>query len=276
MQAYLRSVVRNLLPPVAYDITRRVYRLLTRWRHRPDWYQIEDGTLEEQWILVNKSHPVFSSMVEGTYDAPFFEYVEKLDLRGKTACDVGAHIGFHTLALARLVGDAGQVRAFEPNPCNLERLKMNLGRNPMLAERVHVSDYALSDRDGETVLYCSPHVDDSSSSGAYIEGAHVPLSKDSYTKARFVERNVRTTTIDQLFQDGPQIALVKIDVEGAEHFVIEGALRTIGRDKPIILIEVHSVMAMLGVTKQLLKLQYEMAPLHIMSISRCLLVGEPR
>lgn len=271
----MRSLVRKLLPPLAFDAIHGVYRFFTRDEREPTWCQIKNGVLAGQWIYVNKSHPLFASMVEGAYDASFLEYAGKLDLKGNAVCDVGAHIGFHTMALANLVGNTGRVFAFEPNPYNLERLRMNLGRNPNLADRVHVCESALSDQNGETVFNFSHNVDDSTSSGGYIDGAYVPLSKDTYTKARFVAHKVRTRTLDDLFEDGPAIALMKIDVEGAEHLVIKGAQQTIKRNKPILLIEIHSVMAMLEVTKQLLSLLYHIIPLEIARSSRCFVVAKP-
>src|SRR4051812_5159338 len=58
------------------------------------------------------------------------EAVEKTLLEllrpGMRVADVGAHIGFDTILMARAVGESGEVLAFEPDPANMARLKRNV------------------------------------------------------------------------------------------------------------------------------------------------------
>ena len=48
---------------------------------------------------------------------------------GMTAIDVGAHVGYYTLLFSRLVGEAGEVFAFEPEADNFEMLQRNIALN---------------------------------------------------------------------------------------------------------------------------------------------------
>jgi FkbM family methyltransferase len=64
-----------------------------------------------------------------------------------TVFNIGANIGFHTLALTKLVGTDGVVVAFEPNPEVRDKLIENLFLNG-LVNHVCVEEYAMSDFDG--------------------------------------------------------------------------------------------------------------------------------
>jgi len=65
----------------------------------------------------------------GTYELELQKAVAELVNPGMVAYDVGANIGYVTLLLARAVGSAGKVFAFEALPANLERLQANLKMN---------------------------------------------------------------------------------------------------------------------------------------------------
>ncbi|MBI2331372.1 MAG: FkbM family methyltransferase, partial [Chloroflexi bacterium] len=66
----------------------------------------------------------------GTYEPELQAALRDLARPGMTAYDVGAHIGYISLLLARAVSPSGRVFAFEPLPANLERLQANLTLNP--------------------------------------------------------------------------------------------------------------------------------------------------
>src|SRR3972149_4894080 len=65
-----------------------------------------------------------------------------------TVYDVGAPLGFFTLALARLVGPQGRVLAFEPLPANVLLLRENLAMNPAGAANVQVVEAAVAGESG--------------------------------------------------------------------------------------------------------------------------------
>lgn len=135
---------------------------------------------------------------------------------GDVFYDVGANIGFHTVIAARLVGNAGTVVAFEPLPENAAQLRRNVELNSFA--NVEVVEAALSDGTGFANLSGSGH-----------------RTRRTLTKLGGVE--VRTFRLDDW--EGPPPDLLKIDVEGAELVVLEGALETIRRHRPDMLIEVH-------------------------------------
>jgi len=134
---------------------------------------------------------------------------------------VGANVGFFTLLASRLVGPTGHVVAIEPLARNLSALERTLLINDV--RNVQVCPYALAETSGEE------HFDE----GASPSCAHL---SDRGGKT------VRVATLDDVLSDlgigAPR--LVKIDVEGAESRVLQGATRTLsGARAPSLIIATH-------------------------------------
>lgn len=277
----IKSYVSLFLPPIISSCLHKVYRKLFQKDRNPNWYQVRNGLLAGRELYVNGYHPSFKSMLDGSYDAFFYEYLQKLKLENGIVCDIGAHIGYHTLCLACYVGPFGKVLAFEPNPYNFERLTMNINRNSELRDRIQIYNFALSAHSGVANFHLSKNVDNFTSSGSFIEGAHVPLPYGIYKKSGFIEHRVVTKSLDDLilghYGDYKKINLIKIDVEGAENLVIKGAEKLINAYKPpILLIEVHSVISMLNVASTLFGFGYKIIPLKESERSRCFIIAEPK
>jgi FkbM family methyltransferase len=135
--------------------------------------------------------------------------------QGAVFYDVGANVGFFTLIGARLVRPNGYVRAFEPHPDNAAVLEHNIEinglRNVELIRAAVGAETGTAKLAGETPL--TLHLS--------AQGIDVPL-----------------VTLDELAENLPP-TLIKIDVEGAELDVLEGAKDTLARDRPVVVCEVH-------------------------------------
>ncbi|MDH6264378.1 FkbM family methyltransferase [Bradyrhizobium sp. BR13661] len=137
----------------------------------------------------------------------------------RTAIDVGANIGVYTRALA---GIANRVHSFEPHPTASRILRHTCPKN------VTVHQTALSDRVGSGTL----------SAPAATDGriTHGLASLEERPDAGDLQKlSVPTSTVDSF--EFPDVDFVKIDVEGHELKVLDGAVSTIGRDRPTFLIE---------------------------------------
>ena len=166
----------------------------------------------------------------------FNKYIKKTDV----ILDCGAHIGYHTLQLSNL----GQmVHSFECNPKTYLYLKKNVEH----VNNVILYKNGLSDRIGKTTInYC-----------ADFNTGMCGLNDNPYEKPEQVKKlnkkvNVNLLTIDSL--DLGRINFMKIDVEGYERKLIDGAIKTIHRCKPIMVIEVwlnHKNETSLDYTKML-------------------------
>jgi FkbM family methyltransferase len=140
---------------------------------------------------------------------------------GAIVLDVGANIGTHTLAFSHMVGDTGHVVAFEPQPRLYRFLAANLilnGTSNVRALREAVGPYI-----GDVPMAALPPDETIFNYGAVPLLAQTP--------------NMITTpmiTIDSL---GLAPTLIKIDVEGMEADVLNGATETIRRHSPILYVE---------------------------------------
>ena len=154
---------------------------------------------------------------------------------GDVALDVGANLGLHTVLLAQLVGPAGHVVAFEPNPELVPALELTVKglRNTTL------QPFALSDRNTDATLF----VPDDSSMASLADWTSAGDLGEWRERQRM--RQPRTMTcprrrLDDLVAGGVVAApdFIKCDVEGAELMVFEGGRRTLDReDAPLILFE---------------------------------------
>jgi FkbM family methyltransferase len=211
----------------------------------PRWLSVTGGPLRGgELLLLPGAVPWQDEMREGRFEAFLHDALADEDLGGRTVWDVGAHVGYHTLAFAARVGPQGRVIAFEPNPCNAARLRQNLARNRDLAERVRVETIALSDRDGLDRLYYTPVVDDGTSSGAALESALTLENEDAYRALDSIPAD--TARGDTLVESrrAPTPSLLKIDVEGGEVGVLRGCGALLASARPLLVIEVHSAGTM--------------------------------
>lgn len=223
-----------------------------------EWLQIQAGPLTGLNLWLYESQRTFR---EGNYDSFLYKLLEErgIALTKGVVWDVGAHIGYHTLAFANLTGPNGRVVAFEPNPSNYNWLLQHLTANPHLAGRIEAKAVALTNIVGEQLFHCS--VTEKNSDLGYLDNSGIPadrIRREVYESLETV--TVSVTTGDYLVADG-QCAptFMKIDVEGAEMLVLEGSRQTLVANKPVLLIEVHSIQSMFLVEKFLLQLGYSLS-----------------
>jgi FkbM family methyltransferase len=141
----------------------------------------------------------------------------------KNFIDVGANIGYFSCLMSMLAGPSGQVLAIEPEPQNLKLLERNILNNHL--QNVRFFPYALGSSEGSAML------------GLYKSsnrGRHSMVAAG----ARF-SIVVRVQTLDELVRSAaPDVtswALVKIDVEGYEGFVLEGASETLPKIQMLVM-----------------------------------------
>jgi FkbM family methyltransferase len=160
---------------------------------------------------------IFSSSSE-----PFMRYWFRPQL-GQTVLDIGAHIGKYTLQFSRAVGSTGRVISVEPHPENYAMLLENLRLND--ARNVRPVKCAVWNKP----LYI----------GLFIgEGSGLHSLKVNHKHGTI---QVQAKTVDDLLKelDVDWVDWMKIDVEGAEADVLEGANRTIAKCKPKIVLEIR-------------------------------------
>ncbi len=148
--------------------------------------------------------------------------------KGAAVADVGAHFGYFTLLAAHLVGSEGRVFAFEAGPATFEVLRTNVEREA----QVRALHMACSDKAGEVAFYEFPV--------AWSE--YNTLRPEQYARASWSSKVrprrvvVPAMPLDDALND-QSIALVKIDVEGAEARVVKGMQGLLVRHQPVVVME---------------------------------------
>jgi FkbM family methyltransferase len=246
----------------------------------PQWLAVTSGPLQGHYMLLNLDAPTFwnKEMISGCYDSFVYDVLDELvPMRGATIWDVGAHIGYHSLTFAALVGPSGHVVAFEPNPYNVDRFRQHLEKNPDLGNRITLITCALSSMDGEENFVFSPEIDNGRSTGSHLNQTLVPEDPSAYES--FSQKKVSVVTADTLLREGsvPSPSIIKIDIEGAEALFLAGAEHLLTSLRPVLLIEVHHIIAMHDTLNILLRLGYHTKILNEApnSPSRCFIVAQP-
>lgn len=158
-------------------------------------------------------------VLRGTYEPEQTAHFVRWIGPGATVIDVGAHVGYYTLLASMLAGETGSVWAFEPEPTNAAFLRQHMYLNH--CSNVHVEQLAVSNESGRARFVCGKgsgtgHLD----SGGDMEVRTVRLA--DFCEARGIKPNA-----------------LKIDVEGAEIDVLEGARDVITTTRPVIFLSTH-------------------------------------
>jgi FkbM family methyltransferase len=171
--------------------------------------------------------PQDKQMWIGTWELDFAEALQRNVRSGWVCYDIGGYKGYYAGVMA--LQGASKVVIFEPMPGNIEKIRKMIGLNPSLP--ISLEEAAVSDSSGEAVFNLMP------------EETMGKLEKSAFQERDQAQQQltVRTVTLDDLVRRGmPEPDFIKIDVEGAEEFVLGGAVELLQRKKPLLMIEVHS------------------------------------
>lgn len=155
--------------------------------------------------------------------------------KGDTVLDIGAHLGFYTLLMSKLVGNSGKVCAFEPNPQMLKVLNFTL----KTLKNTELFNVALSSSNGNASFYV-PEDASMASLGNWTNNISDKLSGSVH------QIECKTQRLDDLIAEKnlAQPSFIKCDVEGAEPSVFDGAAATLNReDAPTLLFEINAAAA---------------------------------
>lgn len=205
-----RSVPQRIVRRIALSVPRRA-----------------GGDIAGMWLT-----PAARGYHNGDYEPALAAALRRLVVPGSVCADVGAHLGYVSLLLARLTGPDGRIIAFEASPRNARTVARNIRLNG-LGERVRLVRKAVADGAAASVDIFPRH-GSSAEWTVYADYAQreevVPGVIDGVT--------VPATSLDVEFAD-ERLDLVKIDVEGAEGLVVAGMSQLLRRDRPTIVLEFH-------------------------------------
>lgn len=202
----------------------------------PAWVQVEPGVK----MRLDANDLISRVILEtGVWDeATWFAMQQHLG-PGSTFVDIGAHDGYCSLKAARVVGLSGQVIAVEPNPEMVVTVRDNLRASG--AQGISVVPVACSDRETTLTLFVAAQSNTGSSSFSEANASQYGQAGQSY--------QVPTRTLDTVLREAgvSRVDVVKIDVEGAEFLVLKGAVETLARYHPVLLVELDdSLLGSMG------------------------------
>jgi FkbM family methyltransferase len=168
------------------------------------------------WMIGSSTHGCWL----GTYETDKQDAIRRLVRPGMTIFDIGANAGFYTMAFSRLVGTQGRVYAFEPLAENVTNLLRHVAINN--ADNVTVIQAAVAHQSG-------------------IVGFRRNASNATGTITDSGGYQVPAISLDDLIKNGtlPVPDVVKMDVEGAESRVLEGAPSLLRSKKTVWFIAIH-------------------------------------
>jgi len=174
----------------------------------------------------NETHR--SLFVTGRYEPNEFCVLDRVLKPGMGFVDVGANVGLYSLFAARKVGESGVVLAIEASSRECWQLQRNVQLNALT--NVRVVNVAVTNRTGEVDLMVAPAA----------HGGHNTLGGFAYGTPLEHKERVRAARIDDLVpeQGLSRVDMVKMDIEGAELAAIQGAEQTLGKFRPLLLLEV--------------------------------------
>ncbi|MCA0301835.1 MAG: FkbM family methyltransferase [Proteobacteria bacterium] len=166
----------------------------------------------------------------GSFEPNEFAFLDRVLKPGMVFIDVGANDGYYTLFAARRVGPTGLVVAAEPSSRERAHLQRNLGRNGL--DNVTVVPAAIGAASGLADLHLAHGVHAGHNTlGAF---AHDDVVRASLERVAIEPLDSVVTRLGLA-----QVDFVKIDVEGAEARVVDGATTVLEKMRPILLLEVN-------------------------------------
>ena len=171
------------------------------------------------------------------------KFIDKFSDKSKDALDIGVYRGVYSYKLAKFFNF---VHSFEPNPLLFPYLNKNLKK---IINNIELYNFALSNNNGETLLKLpirSKSIFSTNIEELYQLGAASIHPKKNFNK--FKEIFVKKKKLDE-FKINNKIGFIKIDVEGHEIEVIDGAKKTILDNMPVLLVEIEERHSQISVEK---------------------------
>jgi FkbM family methyltransferase len=172
----------------------------------------------------------FAIYILGAFERSTRRALRRYVRPGMTVLDIGANIGAHTLILGKLVKPGGRVLAFEPTEYAFNKLLKNVTLNPKVDENIQCFQYFLtsySEPDIPELIYSSWPL----TGGQHLHALHLGEAKGT--------RGAKAAALDKVLADLSinKVDLLKLDVDGFESDVLEGAAEMLKRNGPVVVAE---------------------------------------
>jgi FkbM family methyltransferase len=170
-------------------------------------------------------------VMNGVWEWGIEHAILKLLRRGSRVVEVGCNMGYHTLAMADVIGPEGKLFGFEANPEIFSLLRWSIDHNGFLP-RVQLYNHAVTEVPGDVKFSYDP---------AAIGGGHV-IGDNSREGINVI--SVPGIPLDKTLVDISNVDLLRMDAEGFEPFIIKGARGLIERSPEVKIVVEWSVRMM--------------------------------
>jgi len=222
--------------PRALRGLRRINTLIERrvLPNQPVWVQAQAGLSQGLWMRLRLPDEV--RLWRGEHETDVQNAICAAVRPGCVVYDIGAHVGTLALGMARLVGELGQVVAFDGDPDNATALRESGLRNHLQArlDVVHAAVWSYTASHGIPFRRGGTR---RSQGGVEVAGQRPVVGTGEIIA-------VPAITLDDFIATGRRLPkLVKIDVEGGEYEVLLGGKNLFASQRPLIIAEVHHQQA---------------------------------
>lgn len=210
---FLQKLVRlyTFYSPFRKGKYRLAVAALNLEKHAPD--EILADVRDGRKLLVNPTSLSYRFVYFlGEYEPSITRIISQLVQPGDICLDVGANIGWYTTLLQKIVGNDGSVHAFEPVPNVYEKLRRNVSHNEP-PSNVKINNLALGNTEKIVDLHIFANLP---------EGHH---SIATFDNTEYESFSCRMITLDSYLTENQigEVNFVKVDIEGAEKMMLEGA-----------------------------------------------------
>ena len=191
-----------------------------------------DNPVLRKYCLFPNDNAVTQSLIKGfLYEQYIFDFLKdnSINLIGTDVIEVGSNNGHFTIEFAELVGNKGRVFAFEPQRIIFQQLCCNLFLNGI--DNVLAYQLAIGNESGVVKFEYADYLFRGS-----VNFGDVSVYDEQKSKHKTFEE-VKSDKLDSF--DFDEVKVIKIDVQGYESNVIDGAVKTINKHRPYIFIEIE-------------------------------------
>ena len=179
--------------------------------------------------------------IKGRKFEPEIKFLKNILSKGENCLHIGASDARHSYVMAGLI-DKGQVYAFEPSSYSYNHLALMVKMHRL--KNVQTYHAAVSDKAG-TVCLVTPQksTGHAGRSFAFITGLDsTDVKRTDIKSAKTTQEEVAAVSIDGFVSENniEKIDFIRCDTEGSEMLILKGASETLKKNKPNLLIEIHS------------------------------------
>ena len=168
----------------------------------------------------------------GYYESHLQQLFSEFGSDSGVIMDIGANIGFHSLYFAHRFSKA-RVFSFEASPRIFKDLNLNMSLNK--CDNLDVFNFALGARPSEMVFY--------EPSGKGVENRGLGSFNPGNVPENFTEITVHVDTVDTVIaerlKEDAKVTMMKIDVQGHECEVLDGAVYCLSEHRPVVFMEIE-------------------------------------